>query len=123
MFNFRKILAITFDRISGEATAAYYNIIGAQLDSDSGTYDETPDGANMFEIDLEPVDDELDKPISGLTIVAGNSGDWAHVQRGLDPKAEHEVEPGHFELDMVDAYIAKNLLIVPMTAAEEGKQA
>ena len=35
MFNFRKILAITFDRISGEATAAYYNIIGAQLDSDS----------------------------------------------------------------------------------------
>ena len=115
MFNFRKILAITFDRISGEATAAYYNIIGAQLDSDSGTYDETPDGANMFEIDLEPVDDELDKPISGLTIVVGNSGDWAHVQRGLDPKAGHEVEPGHFELDMVDARIEKDLLIVTGT--------
>lgn len=115
MFNFRKILAITFDRISGEATAAYYNIIGAQLDSDSGTYDEAPDGANMFEVDLEPLEPDSE-PICDLTIVVGNSGNWARVQRGLDTEAAHEVEPGRFELDMVDALIEKDTLIITGTS-------
>ncbi len=121
MFNFNQILSLTFDHDTGKTFATYHDIVAARLCGEA--FDRTPDGANMFEIDLEPVDDELDKPISGLTIVVGNSGDWAHVQRGLDPKAGHEAEPGHFELDMVDARIEKDLLIVPMTAAEEGKQA
>lgn len=72
----------------------------------------TPNGANMYEIDLEPVDYELDEPIIKLTIVVGNSGDWVQVQRGLNPKAEHETEPGIFQLDMVDALIKGRLLII-----------
>lgn len=110
MFNFNQILSLTFDHDTGKTIASYHDIVAARLCGE--VTDRTPDGANMYEIDLEPVDDELDEPISGLTIVVGNSGDWVQVQRGLDPKAGHETKPGTVAIDMVDALISDRLLIV-----------
>lgn len=113
MFNFRKMLYVPTNRVTGLIEKQLFNIVEARLVSGDGyKYDESPDGANMFEIDLEPVNSECEKSVYGLTIVVGNSGDWVKVQRGLDPKAEHETEPGRFELDTVDALIGKDHLLV-----------
>lgn len=110
MFNFNQILSLTFDHDTGKTIATHHDIVAARLCDEA--YDRTPDGANMYEIDLEPVDDERGEPISRLMIVVGNSGDWVQVQRGLNPKAGHETKPGTFQLEMVDALIEGNLLII-----------
>lgn len=117
MLTFKKMLHIFTDNAAGTTTTRLYNIVAARLVSGDGyEYNEAPDGCNMFEVDLEPVDSECDKSVSGLTIIVGNSGDWAKVQRDLNPEAEHEVGPGRFELDTVDALIVTvgtgSLLIV-----------
>lgn len=120
MFNFRKIRKTTFDRETGKAAEFCYEIVAARLSSDEG-YDETPNGENVFEVDLEPLSPD-NAPIYGLLIVIGNSGGWVRVQRGLDPKAGHETEPGTFELDMVDALIEGDTLIVADSTTSPDRQ-
>lgn len=110
MFNFRKIRKTTFDRETGKSAEVCYEIVAASLVSNEG-YDEAPNGENVFEVDLEPISPE-DAPIYGLTISIGNSGDWAQVQRDLDPEAKHETKLGTDELEMVDVLIEGGTLVI-----------
>lgn len=110
MFKFKRVLYIEFDRPTGADKATYYDIVSAVLCGDEG-YDRTPNGSNMYEVDLDPFESE-DSPVHGLTVHVGNNGDWVSIQQNLNPHAEHETEPYHVELEMTEAIIEKDLLIV-----------
>ncbi|WP_035317108.1 hypothetical protein [Clostridium sp. MSTE9] len=110
MLKFDQVLSLTFDPDTGKTIATHYDIVTVRLSSE--TYDRSPNGYNLYEIDMNSVDCELDKEIYEITIAAGNAGDWVQIQKGLNPEASHETEPGIFECEMEDALIEGNLLIV-----------
>lgn len=99
MFNFTHVLNAT--------TGQRYYIDKATLANDEG-YDETPDGVNIFNIDLQPerVDDA---PICGVSLVVYNRG-RVDITRDLD--VEHSVVEGTNEQIIVEALIEGKTLII-----------
>lgn len=110
MFHFNQILSLSIDPNTGNTIATHYDIVAARLSTE--TYDRSSNGYNLYEIDLNSVDSEPDEVIYGLTIAVGNTADWVQIQRGLNPDASHEAEPGIFQHELVDALIEGSLLIV-----------
>lgn len=113
MFNFNQILSISFDRSTGDTISKHYDIVKAQIATE--TYDRSPDGYNLFEIDLVPVDNETEPDIYNLTVAVANSEKWVNVEKDLKPNTKTETEPGFFQHDLVDTIIEGKLLIVTTT--------
>lgn len=105
MFNFNRVLNAT----SGER----YTITGATLKDEE--LDVTPNGANSYQIDLDPEDPES-KPIYNVSLCVFNNGSTALLTKNLDPDgATHEVVEGGQSItreDMTDAIIEGRTLIV-----------
>lgn len=108
MFKFKGIMFNRPDKETGKTISVFYDIVSVIFSGDE--IDKSKNGANFFEIGLNPVDDC--EPIYKLTATAGNSGDWVRVQKNLNPKAMRNVGNNRFELDMTDAIIKDNILIV-----------
>jgi ferredoxin len=74
MFKFQHVLNVT--------TGQRYYIDKATYQGDED-YDETPEGVNLFEIDLQPTDGN-GAPICGLCLVICNDGAIS-ITKNLDP--------------------------------------
>jgi hypothetical protein len=68
----KDVLMFNFNHVLNASTAQRYYIDKATLTNDEG-YDETTDGANVFEIDLQP-EDPNGNVICGIDLVICNDG-------------------------------------------------
>ena len=94
MFNFTHVLDVT--------TKQRYYIDGAELESDEG-YDETPDGGNLFQIDLQPENPE-ESPILNVDLYIPNWGDTPQISKNLDSSIMFEDGSGPHEV-LMDALV------------------
>lgn len=103
MFNFTHVLNVT--------TKQRYYIDRAELQNDGG-YDESPDGGNFFQIDLQPESPE-ESPILNVDLYIPNYSETPQISKNLDSKTGYqEREDGVFHEEMMDALIEGKTLIV-----------
>ena len=100
MFNFTHILNVT--------TKQRY-IDRATLMSDEG-YDQSSDGGNLFQIDLQPEDPD-ESPILNVDMYVPNLSDTPQISKNLDSSLRVDDGRGLLE-PMMDALIEGKTLIV-----------
>ena len=102
MFNFKRVLDAT--------TGKFYFFDNAALVDEE--LDTSPNGANMYRVDLAPMDN-ADREIIGILLRVGNNGGYAQITRNLDPDAaEIQTGKGRSTHYLMDCIIEKDLLII-----------
>lgn len=101
MFNFTHVINVT--------TKQKYYIDHAELENDEG-YDETPDGGNFFQIDLQPENPD-ESPILNVDLYIPNYSETPQISKNLDSNLR--IDSGHGPVEpMVDALVEGKTLIV-----------
>ncbi|MCI1966317.1 MAG: hypothetical protein LKJ17_09355 [Oscillospiraceae bacterium] len=100
MFNFTHVLDVT--------TKQRYYIDRAQLES--ADYDGTPDGGNLFQIDLQPENSE-ESPILNVDLYVPNCGGTPQISKSLDSNTMIDDGRGPHE-KLMDVLVEGKTLIV-----------
>lgn len=101
MFNYTHVLNAT--------TGSKYYIDRAELMNDEG-YDESQNGGNLFQIDLQPESPD-ESPLLNIDLYVCNDGCSAQITKGLDKSTEYSDKYGDHAV-MMDALIEGKTLII-----------
>lgn len=108
MFNFTHVLNAT--------AGARYFISAATLDDGGNGFDSTPIGGNLYQIDLQPEDDNLDA-IYDVALYVSNNGYVAQVSKNLDCESGWQ-DGDVFHAEMQDAIIEGKTLVITTRGKE-----